>query len=108
MSLDGKGKPERLFFDRGHDRHLVWSPDGSKLAFVSNRGDHAFIGIYEAKTKPLIYLAPTSNIDREPGLVARWKRDRLHARAGRWRRARTDPRAQDDAVVDLDCGRIER
>ncbi len=33
-SLDG-GKPERLFFDRGKDSDLTWSPDGSRLAFVS-------------------------------------------------------------------------
>ena len=36
-SLDG-GKPERLFFDRGKDSDLTWSPDGSRLAFVSDRG----------------------------------------------------------------------
>ena len=51
--LNGKGKPERLFFDRGEDGALTWSPDGAKLAFVSNRdGDHSFIGVYDVKTKP--------------------------------------------------------
>src|ERR1700678_1673240 len=28
-TLDGKGKPERLFFDRGKDKDLRWSPEGS-------------------------------------------------------------------------------
>ena len=43
------GKPgERLFFDRGRDSELSWSPDGSRLAFTSDRGDHAFIGVYSA------------------------------------------------------------
>ncbi|MGI9169499.1 MAG: TolB family protein, partial [Caulobacteraceae bacterium] len=30
--LNGKGKAERLFFDRGHDGSLAWSPDGARLA----------------------------------------------------------------------------
>src|SRR5258707_1298163 len=61
-SLDG-GKPERLFFDRGKDRDLTWSPDGSRLAFVSDRGDHSFIGIYTSKTTPLLFLTPSTNKD---------------------------------------------
>jgi dipeptidyl aminopeptidase/acylaminoacyl peptidase len=64
-SLDG-GKPERLFFDRGKNSDLVWSPDGSRLAFVSDRGDHSFIGIYTSKNTPLIYLAPSTGRDVSP------------------------------------------
>ena len=70
-SLDGQGKPERLFFDRGKDSDLQWSPDGSRLAFVSNRGDHAFIGIFTAKDHPLTYLAPSTGRDLSP----RWAPD---------------------------------
>jgi dipeptidyl aminopeptidase/acylaminoacyl peptidase len=65
-SLDGKGKPERLFFDRGKDSDLKWSPDGTRLAFVSARGDHSFIGIFDGKSKPLAYLAPSTNFDTSP------------------------------------------
>jgi dipeptidyl aminopeptidase/acylaminoacyl peptidase len=64
-SLDG-GKPERLFFDRGKDSDLTWSPDGSRLAFVSNRADHSFIGIYTSKSTPLLYLAPSTSKDESP------------------------------------------
>jgi len=70
-TLDGKGRPERLFFDRGKDKDLQWSPDGAKLAFVSDRSDHAFIGVFTAKTAPLLYLAPSTNRDVEP----RWSPD---------------------------------
>jgi dipeptidyl aminopeptidase/acylaminoacyl peptidase len=70
-SLDGKGKPERLFFDRGKDSDLCWSPDGTRLAFVSGRGDHAFIGVFTAKDKPILYLAPSTRIDSSP----RWSPD---------------------------------
>jgi dipeptidyl aminopeptidase/acylaminoacyl peptidase len=69
--LDGKGKPARLFFDRGKDSDLEWSPDGSRFAFVSNRGDHAFIGVYTAKDKPLAWLAPSTGRDLSP----RWSPD---------------------------------
>jgi dipeptidyl aminopeptidase/acylaminoacyl peptidase len=64
-SLDG-AKPERLFFDRGKDSNLTWSPDGSQLAFVSDRGDHSFIGIYTSKSVPLLYLTPSTNKDESP------------------------------------------
>jgi len=64
-SLEG-AKPERLFFDRGNDSDLQFSPDGSRLAFVSNRGDHSFIGIFTAKNVPLMYLAPSTGRDGSP------------------------------------------
>jgi dipeptidyl aminopeptidase/acylaminoacyl peptidase len=71
--LEG-GKPEQLFFDRGKDSALAWSPDGSRLAFVSKRGDHAFIGIFTSKDAPILYLAPTTSQDSSP----RWSPDGSH------------------------------
>ena len=65
--LAGKGKPRRLFFDRGEDSALTWSPDGTKLAFVSDRdGNHSFIGVYDLKTQTLAYLAPSTDFDGYP------------------------------------------
>ncbi|KPF66775.1 hypothetical protein IP88_12620, partial [alpha proteobacterium AAP81b] len=58
--------PRRLFFDRGKARDLVWSPDGSKLAFVSGRDDHSFITIWQGATKPLAYMAPSTASDGDP------------------------------------------
>ena len=72
--LDGKGKPERLFFDRGDDSALTWSPDGSKLAFVSNRGGHAFIGIFRSKSDPVTWMAPSTSSDSSPC----WSPDSQH------------------------------
>lgn len=63
---DGKAKAARLFFDRGKDRSLRWSPDGRRLAFVSDRGDHSFIGIYTDEQTPLRYLAPSTGLDDMP------------------------------------------
>jgi dipeptidyl aminopeptidase/acylaminoacyl peptidase len=67
----GGGKAERLFFDRGKCDELEWSPDGSRLAFVSKRGDHSFIGIFSSKSAPLVYLAPSTGHDGSP----RWSPD---------------------------------
>jgi len=71
VGLAGEGKAERLFFDRGKNSDLRWSPDGSHLAFVSNRGDHAFIGVFTAKEQPIVYLAPSTGKDLSP----RWSPD---------------------------------
>ena len=62
-TLDGHGKPERLLFDRGKARGLAWSPDGSRLAFISDRGDHAFVGVFTDKAHPMVYLQPSTGQD---------------------------------------------
>jgi dipeptidyl aminopeptidase/acylaminoacyl peptidase len=43
-----------------------WSPDGSKLAFVSERTGHSFIAVYDFAAKSLIYLEPTVDHDHDP------------------------------------------
>ena len=60
------GKPEALFFDRGKASDLTWSPDGKALAFVSDRDDHGFIGIYRDAKTPIEYLAPSTGHDFMP------------------------------------------
>ena len=57
---------EQLIRARGTARSLRWSPDGSKLAFVSDRGDHAFIAVYDVATKALRFLDPSVDSDGEP------------------------------------------
>jgi dipeptidyl aminopeptidase/acylaminoacyl peptidase len=43
-----------------------WSPDGSRIAFVSNRGDHSFIGIYDVATRRVDYVSPSVDCDANP------------------------------------------
>jgi dipeptidyl aminopeptidase/acylaminoacyl peptidase len=64
--ITGKEKPKRLFYDRGRVGQLAWSPDGSRLAFVSRRGDHSFIGVYSGPDHPLTWLAPATAFDGNP------------------------------------------
>jgi dipeptidyl aminopeptidase/acylaminoacyl peptidase len=63
VALTAGAKPEKLFYDRGKVGDLAWSPDGSKLAFVSHRGDHAFIGVYTGPDVPIRWLAPSTGFD---------------------------------------------
>jgi dipeptidyl aminopeptidase/acylaminoacyl peptidase len=64
--LAGDGAPAQLVKARGTLRTLRWSPDGARLAFVSTRGDHAFVGVYELAGKSLRWLAPSVDRDDEP------------------------------------------
>ncbi len=43
-----------------------WSPDGSKIAFVSDRGDHSFIGFYDVKTRSVTFPFPGVDRDAAP------------------------------------------
>lgn len=64
--LNSSEKPQQLIHTRGEASSLRWSPDGSYLAFVSHRGDHAFIGIYSVTAKSISYPDPSTDRDGEP------------------------------------------
>jgi dipeptidyl aminopeptidase/acylaminoacyl peptidase len=66
LSARDKAKPKRLFFDRGKDGDLQWSPDGKRLAFVSHRDDHAFIGVFTDDRTPILYVSPSTEVDGDP------------------------------------------
>ncbi len=72
-SLSAAKEPKQLLILRGGTSSLRWSPDGAKVAFVSNRGDHAFIGVYEIASKDLRWLAPSVDEDGNPS----WSPDGL-------------------------------
>jgi dipeptidyl aminopeptidase/acylaminoacyl peptidase len=71
VPVDGAVAAKRLFYARGEAGSAEWSPDGTRLAFVSGRGDHSFIGIYTNDATPILYLAPTTSRDSSP----RWSPD---------------------------------
>jgi dipeptidyl aminopeptidase/acylaminoacyl peptidase len=69
--VDGSKPATRLVAANGSNGSATWSPDGSRLAFVSNRGDHAFIGVYVDEQTPITWIAPTTSRDGSP----RWSPD---------------------------------
>ncbi|MDR6195377.1 prolyl oligopeptidase family serine peptidase [Siphonobacter sp. SORGH_AS_0500] len=71
VSLTGSTPAKNLFNSRGGTYGLEWSPDGSKLVFVADRGDHSLIGVYTNPESPIQWIAPSFANDRTP----RWSPD---------------------------------
>ena len=63
---DTTAKAEKLFQSRGGQSQLRWSPDGTMLVFVSNRGDHSFVGIYHFTTKSVDFVETSIDSDTYP------------------------------------------
>ena len=66
VPVDGSGEPTRRFSVRGGAGSLRWSPDGSKIAFISNRGDHAFLGVFDMESRSIHYIDPSTDRDAFP------------------------------------------
>lgn len=66
VPIDGGAAPRKLFVSRGGTSSLQWSPDGSRLAFVSSREATSYIGIYSDEHTPIVWLAPGVYRDGNP------------------------------------------
>ncbi|WP_419161754.1 S9 family peptidase [Candidatus Palauibacter sp.] len=65
-TLDGSASAGPLLRIRGSAGSIAWSPDGGRLAFVSNRGDHAFVGVFSLGDRSIRYLDPSLDRDGNP------------------------------------------
>jgi len=70
-STDGTVAAHNLFTTQGNSSSLQFSPDGSALAFVSQRGDHSIIGVYRFASKSIEWVSPAFKKDASP----RWRPD---------------------------------
>ena len=50
----------------GENNNPRWSPDGSKVAFVTTRENHSFIGLYDVATRSVTYVSPSVDYDGLP------------------------------------------
>jgi dipeptidyl aminopeptidase/acylaminoacyl peptidase len=69
--IDGSAPARVLASPRGESGGLQWSPDGSRLAFVSDRGAHSLIGVVAGEAPPILWIAPSTSRDGSP----RWAPD---------------------------------
>ena len=71
VPIDGSAAARRVVATMGTSADITWAPDGSRLAFVSERDDHAFIGVYRDEQTPITWIAPSTSRDTSP----RWSPD---------------------------------
>jgi dipeptidyl aminopeptidase/acylaminoacyl peptidase len=71
VPIDGSAAATQLFFARGVNGSVRYAPDGARIAFVSNRGTHAIVGVFQDSVTPITWLAPSTDRDGTP----RWSPD---------------------------------
>ncbi len=71
VPIDGSSPAVQLFFARGVNGEARFSPDGKRVAFVSNRTTHALIGVFQDSVTSITWMAPSTNRDGSP----RWSPD---------------------------------
>jgi dipeptidyl aminopeptidase/acylaminoacyl peptidase len=64
-ATDGNTKTAPIVV-RGQNHSHAWSPDGSRLVFISSRSDHALIGVYDVAAKTISFLSPSVDSDCDP------------------------------------------
>jgi dipeptidyl aminopeptidase/acylaminoacyl peptidase len=71
VPIDGAKPARPMFHARGTIADPQWSPDGTRLAFVSNRGTHSIVGVYSGDAAGIVWLSPATSFDASP----RWSPD---------------------------------
>jgi len=67
-------EPKLLFKAAGRNGNPRWSPDGKRVAFVSNRDDHSFVGVFDIEKQKITWMSPCVDHDSSP----RWSADGRH------------------------------
>lgn len=57
---------ELLFRAAGENGSPQWSPDGNRVAFVTQRNDHSFIGVFDIVQRKILWISPCVDRDSNP------------------------------------------
>ncbi len=67
-------EPELLFRAAGQNGNPRWSLDSTRIAFVSDRKDHSFVGIFDPAERKITWMSPSVDRDSDPW----WTQDGKH------------------------------
>ena len=62
-ALDGNSPAAVYFKARGKCSNPRWSPDGTRVSFTNDRGDHTLVGVFEEAARTVRYLDPGTDHD---------------------------------------------
>jgi dipeptidyl aminopeptidase/acylaminoacyl peptidase len=71
----GESAAQSLIVDQGNISSVTWSPDGKRLAFGSNRGSHAIVGVYDFGANKIAWMSPS--LDRDTSATFSPRGDRI-------------------------------
>jgi len=66
MAAATPASPAPFFKAWGANLNPRWSPDGTKIAFVSDRVDHSFVGVYDLRARTVTFMSPSVDHDTSP------------------------------------------
>jgi dipeptidyl aminopeptidase/acylaminoacyl peptidase len=66
LASASSGEAAWLFRDQGAVTGVAWAPDGRRFAFVSQRGTHSLVGVFDLGEKTIKWIAPSIDKNREP------------------------------------------
>jgi dipeptidyl aminopeptidase/acylaminoacyl peptidase len=75
-------EPELLFRAAGQNGSPGWSPDGTRIAFVTRRNDHSFIGVFDTVKRKITWISPSVDRDSDPAWSADGKKILFQRRPG--------------------------
>lgn len=75
-------EPEPLFKAAGQNGSPRWSPDSTRIAFVTRRNDHSLIGVFDIMKRKIKWISPSVDRDSNPEWTADGAKVLFHRRPG--------------------------